>query len=75
MNWYKQSKENLSGGRADDKKPSDFNKKDLEDGEKIEMEHTSDPDVAREITMDHLEEFPSYYKALDKMEKKLEEKQ
>ena len=33
------------------------------------MEHTDDPKVALEITMDHLEELPDYYDHLDKMEK------
>ena len=80
MNWYKKAnkwKDSIPGGRADKKKPSDFNKKDVDRGQIIEYEHTNDPSTAREITIDHLEEFPEYYsedKGLPAMEKKLEEK-
>ena len=35
---------------------------------KVEMEHTNDPDIAREIAMDHLTEDPDYYKKLEVME-------
>ena len=35
--------------------------------------HTDDPEKAKEIAMDHLQEFPTYYTALKEMEKKLEE--
>jgi len=38
-------------------------------GMEIEMEHTDDPKIALEISMDHLTEFPDYYTRLDKMEK------
>lgn len=36
----------------------------LEMGEKEEMEHTSDPLVARKIAIDHLKEDPNYYTKL-----------
>lgn len=66
-------KDQIPGGMADKKKPKDFSKKQLEMGQKVEMEHTNDPTKAVEISMDHLEEFPGeYYTALDEMEKKLE---
>ena len=73
MNWYKQSKKynNIPGGRADSKQPKDFNKKELEHGISIEQEHTSNKDIATEITMDHLLESEDYYIELEKMEKKL----
>lgn len=65
----------LSGGRSKGKKfngkidPSDFDK-----AIKVEMEHTSNPDVAKKIVTDHLFEFGmDYYKELDKMEQKLKE--
>ena len=51
----------IDGGLADDKMPSDFNKKQLAKGIKVEMEHTNDPLVAIEIAMDHLMEDPEYY--------------
>lgn len=36
------------------------------DGSKIELEHTTDIDTAREIALDHLGEKPDYYKLLKK---------
>jgi len=59
----------ITGGKADKKKPQDFDKEQIKMGLKVEMEHTDDPMVAIEITMDHLTEFPDYYTRLDKMEK------
>ena len=38
-------------------------------GIKVEMEHVDDEELAKEISMDHLEEIPDYYDRLDKMEK------
>ncbi|MCK5789079.1 MAG: hypothetical protein KAH32_08765 [Chlamydiia bacterium] len=40
----------------------------LEWGISVEMEHTDDPNIAREIAMDHLMEDPVYYKKLKEME-------
>lgn len=37
-------------------------------GEKTELEHTSDRDLATEIAMDHLWEDPKYYDKLKKVE-------
>jgi hypothetical protein len=54
----------IPGGLADLRKPGEFNKADLEDGIKIELEHTSDPKIAEEIAMDHLTEDPEYYSKL-----------
>jgi len=59
----------IKGGKADKKKPKDFDKEQLAMGLKVEMEHTDDPMIAIEIAMDHLTEFPDYYTRLDKMEK------
>lgn len=42
----------------------------LSKGIKIEMEHTGDLAMAREIALDHLNEFPDYYDRLEKVEKK-----
>jgi len=58
----------IPGGLSDLRKPDEFNKADLEDGIKIELEHTSDPKIAEEIAMDHLTEDPSYYKKLATIE-------
>lgn len=59
-----------------------INKKQLQRGTKVEMEHastikkfakfgTSVRSVARQIARDHLIESPDYYKELSKMERKL----
>lgn len=66
----------IRGGLADKKKPSDFDQKQLTDGVKVEMEHTLNPIIAKEIAMDHLQEFPDgkYYDELELMEKKLRAK-
>ena len=66
MNWYKK---NI------DRKPSDYNSEQIELGKKIEKEHTNNEEIAEEIAMDHLDEFPNYYTELKKMEDKLEEKE
>jgi hypothetical protein len=42
--------------------------KDLKKGMKVEMEHTTDVNVAKEIAFDHLYEDPNYYDKLAKME-------
>ena len=68
------TQDKVPGGLADNKKPSDFDPKELAKGIKVEMEHTEDPALAQEIAMDHLTEFPDYYTALLKMEKGLEKK-
>jgi len=76
MNWYKFSKkwkENLSGGNADGKTPKDYESSQIEKGHAIEFEHTDNPDIAKEITMDHLEEHKDYYTGLKHMENMLKE--
>jgi hypothetical protein len=61
----------IKGGKADDKSYSDFDQDQLAKGAKVEMEHTDDPALAKEIAADHLAEFPNYYDALADMENKL----
>lgn len=61
--------DDLEGGLADEDMPDDFDPKELKMGIKVEMEHTDDPDLAKEIAMDHLKEIPDYYTRLAKMEK------
>ena len=41
--------------------PEDFDAKNLAQGTEMEMEHTSDPEIAQAIAMDHLAEDPEYY--------------
>lgn len=42
----------------------------LRKGIKVEQEHTGDLNMAKEIALDHLNEFPDYYDRLEKVEKK-----
>ena len=85
-------KENLKGGKADGLTAVDLARKhslfigtiekEIEAGLKIEREHVKDADIAREIVMDHIFEFPDYYtnkeaglKAMEeKLKKEMEEK-
>lgn len=70
MKYLKMQKEDkLPGGLADKKKPEDFDPKALEQGIKVELEHTDDKSLAREIAMDHLTEDPKYYEKLKEVEK------
>jgi hypothetical protein len=60
--------EKLPGGEADGRPDSDFDPASLEAGIAVEMEHTTDRDIAKEIAKDHLTEDPAYYEKLAKME-------
>lgn len=74
-----ESKNNLKGGLSDKSTKQDIaNKfkislrkveKELKMGVKVELEHTDDKTLAKEIAMDHLIEIPDYYSRLSKMEK------
>lgn len=55
-------------GKHNDMPDSDFDPKELKMGEKIEMEHTDDPNIAKSISKDHLSECKIYYTLLNKME-------
>ena len=61
-------KDLIPGGLADKSKKK-FNKQQLEMGAKVEMEHTNNPALAKEIAKDHLTEDPKYYNKLKKIEK------
>lgn len=65
--------EKLEGGLADGESVMDYDPEEILKGIEVEMEHTKDPRVAIEITMDHLEEFFDYYTRLEKMENQAEE--
>jgi hypothetical protein len=56
----------IKGGLADKKKPEDFDPKQLAMGIEVEMEHTGNRKLAKEIAMDHLSEDPKYYTKLKK---------
>jgi hypothetical protein len=70
----------IPGGLADGKTPRDLSERhgvkledillQLKKGIKVEMEHTDDKEIAREIAMDHVFEDPNYYDKLKKIEEK-----
>lgn len=43
-------------------------KKQLGKGIQVELEHTNDKNVAKEIALDHLNELPNYYTKLKQIE-------
>ena len=58
----------IRGGLADEGAPIGVDPKQVEMGIKVEMEHTDDPVIAREIAYDHLTEDPRYYDKLATIE-------
>lgn len=58
----------LPGGRGDLVSPAEVDPGELAAGTAHEREHTSDPEIAQEIAIDHLAEDPAYYSHLSKME-------
>jgi len=54
-------------------KPISFIMTQLKMGIKVEKEHTKEPEVARKIALQHLDELPDYYTRLKKIEKPLKE--
>lgn len=57
----KKVKDQVPGGLADGRPDSDFDPKQLAKGISIEVEHTKDKDLAKEIAKDHLTELSNYY--------------
>lgn len=76
------AKEEIPGGLARGKKPSEFDADELAVGIEVEKEHLVGDsysakemhDTAQEIAMDHLTEIPDYYSRLKKMESEAEGK-
>lgn len=60
----------LAGGEAEKKDINEFDvcPYQLAMGVAVELEHTQDPEVAKEIALDHLAEIPDYYSRLSAME-------
>jgi len=54
----------MEGGKGDDLNSEDVDHDQLEVGIATEMEHTDDPEIAKEIALDHLAEDPKYYTKL-----------
>jgi hypothetical protein len=57
-------KDHLEGGKGDDLTPEDVDQDQLKIGIAVQGEHTSNPDIAAEISLDHISEDPSYYSKL-----------
>ena len=64
-------KENLSfnnnylvGGKGDNLTSDDVDAYELEVGRQVEIEHTNNPEIAEEISLDHLAEHDDYYSRL-----------
>jgi len=53
---------------------SDYDAEQIKKGMKVEQEHTTNKDITKMIAKHHLNEFPTYYTALDEMETKLKAK-
>ena len=51
-----------------------YDPRELKAGTRVEFEHTKNPAIARNIAMNHLDEFPGYYTSLKTMEAKLKQK-
>lgn len=49
-------------------KPVSYINKQLDQGIRVEKEHTADEKIAMEIALDHLNELPDYYTRLNRME-------
>ena len=64
-----ESADRIPGGKADSRSDSDFDAAELARGIEVELEHTSDKEVAKEIAKDHLAEDPKYYTKLKKIHK------
>lgn len=54
--------------KKDTRPDQDYDPYWLSQGISVEMEHTDDPEIAKEIAKDHLDEFDMYYQSLKKME-------
>ena len=54
--------------KKDTRQDMDYDPYWLAQGISVEMEHTEDPEIAKEIAKDHLDEFPRYYESLKRME-------
>lgn len=63
------AKDSLEGGKGDNLSDDSIPKDVLAKAVKHEMEHTNDPEIAKEIAKDHLAEDIEYYDKLAKIEK------
>ncbi len=70
-----ENKEIIVGGLGDGRSDKEFDQQELSAGIKVEMEHTNDVNVAKEIAKDHLTEDPLYYQKLETIEEKKDRNQ
>ena len=61
----------IPGGYSDGRHPSEFILEQVILGIEVELEHTDDPYLALEITLDHLSEEEKYYTYLEDMEEEM----
>ena len=71
---YKLLSSLFSSGKSKGFMSNDIDEKQLEEGIKVEMEHTNDRDIAKKIALDHLIEINDYYTRLVKMEEEAKKK-
>lgn len=64
--------EELTGGKADNVPDEQFDPQQLQEGVSHEMEHTDNPDAAKEIAKDHISEDQNYYTKLKAIEPTLD---
>lgn len=82
LDLVKEGEDFLSGGKSDNQPDKKYDKEQLEKGTKVEMEHTDNKEIAKEVAKDHLEESEDfkdgnggkYYDRLEKLENKIKEK-
>ena len=60
------NEDKLQGGKGDETDESSVDYEELQVGKLVEKEHTDDPQLAKEIALDHLTEDPHYYSKLIK---------
>lgn len=69
---YTKPPQNIPVGKHNHIPDEEFDAKELQDGIKVEYEHTDDPEIAKAIAKDHLAECNTYYTRLAKMEERCE---
>lgn len=75
INKFSQS---IKGGKSDNFNISDIVNYDISQickGINVQMQHTNDPYIALQITLDHLDQFKNYYTYLIRMQKFIKSKQ
>jgi hypothetical protein len=68
LSQYANGKDIVNGGKGDTQPDSNVDAKQLAMGTKVEAEHTTNKELAKQIAKDHLVEISDYYTRLKKME-------